>query len=455
MGRKTSQPSMPGDGPAARRPTTLARSLAYFVPSYALAILGYLALNVIAARVLGPGSFGYYAVLVSVTTLVGQFSLLGVHRSGLREAARADDAATLAQLRTGVRAVLRVPLPLASVLTGALLVLLTGLDREGLVLGLLTAVLVYESGYQIAATNFLRGLGQLRAASLLSGRSGGALVALSQTACVGFVAAVSPDSGLNGVMLGTVVGYAVPLVWAGWLLRRTWPVAAASGTLAALREVVRRDWKFTFTQSGSFLNSNVELWIVALVLPAEAASLFAAVQRIARLLIIPATSLAIVFSPAIARLAHQGETRKLERLVRTASFVTTASSGVVFLPIVLAPSLILESVFGATFSDGGVALVLLSTGYLLNAVSGMSGTTLSMAHREGRLAVITWCVVSSRVLAGSASALLAGVVGLATSSAVISVLFYAVTWLSAKRLLGVSTHLTLRPSFSVLRRVAG
>ena len=454
MGTETSQPPTP-DGPAPRRSTSLGRSLAYFVPSYALAILGYLALNVIAARVLGPGSFGYYAVLASVTTLVGQFSLLGVHRSGLREAARADDDATLAHLRRGVRAVLSVPLPIASVVTGAVLVVLTGPSADGFVLGLLTAVLVYESGYQIATTNFLRGLGHLRAASLLSGRSGGALVAVSQTACVGLVALLAPDPGLNAVMLGTVVGYAGPLVWAGWLLRRSWPVAAGGSTRAALKEVLRRDWKFTFTQSGGFLNTNVELWIAALVLPAEGASLFAAVQRIARLLVIPATSLQIVFSPAIARLSHRGKTQQLDRLVRTASSVTTAASFVVFLPIVLAPKVILGTVFGDTFSDGGTALLLISTGYLLNAVSGMSGTTLSMAQHEGRMAVITWCVVSGRVLMGLGGALLAGVVGLAATSAVVSVLFYAATWLSVRRLLGLSTHLTLRPDLSMLRRVSG
>src|SRR4051812_11587037 len=93
LGNPTSrvQPRGLDDQPNLRRSTSLGRSIAYFVPSYALAILGYLALNIVAARILGPGSFGYYAVLMSVTSLVGQFSLLGVHRAGLREAARAED----------------------------------------------------------------------------------------------------------------------------------------------------------------------------------------------------------------------------------------------------------------------------------------------------------------------------------------------------------------------------
>src|SRR4051812_41162500 len=158
------QPAGVGSGPTPRRSTSLGRSLAYFVPSYALAMLGYLALNVIAGRMLGAASFGYYAVLASVTTLVGQFSLLGIHRAGLREAARADDDETLGKLRGGVRAVLLVPLPITSLVTAVVLVAVMGADAKGLTLGALTGILVYESGYQVLSTNFLRGLGHVRAA---------------------------------------------------------------------------------------------------------------------------------------------------------------------------------------------------------------------------------------------------------------------------------------------------
>lgn len=98
---------------------SLLRALSYHVPAYGLAILGYLVLSATAARVLGTADFGYYMLILSVTTVVGQLSLLGVHRSGLREAARADDDETLRQLRRGVRSVMWVPLPLASVTTAA------------------------------------------------------------------------------------------------------------------------------------------------------------------------------------------------------------------------------------------------------------------------------------------------------------------------------------------------
>jgi O-antigen/teichoic acid export membrane protein len=453
----TPKPEGAPSGTAHRpKPASLIKSLAYFVPSYFLAIVGYLALNVVAARMLGRSSFGYYAVLVTVTTFIGQFSLLGVHRAGLREAARANDVDTLANLRRGVQAVLRIPLPITSVITGLVVWLKLGNGGAAVLTAVLTGILVYESGYGVVTTNFLRGLGHLRAASLLAGRSGGALVAISQVACVLVVRGVAPDSGLPGVLLGTVVGYALPLMWVWWVLERSWPhTGARARTLSDLRAVVKRDWKFSFSQSGGFLNSAVELWLGAVVLTAPEASLFAAAQRVGRLLVIPATSLSIVFSPAISRLAKGNNPRHLEQLVRTASSVTTLVSGVLWVPMVLAPQLVLRTIFSDTFAPAAWALVFISTGYLLNSVSGMSGTTLSMSHHEGDVAVITWCVVAVRLVSGAVSAWLGGPVALAASSAVISVIYYATTWSAVRRRLGISTHATLRPKLSLLARLSG
>jgi O-antigen/teichoic acid export membrane protein len=434
------------------------RSLAYFVPSYALAIVGYLALNVVAARMLGTASFGYYAVLLTVATFIGQFSLFGVHRAGLREAARADDSETLLKLRRGVQAVLRIPLPTSSVVAGVAVWMWLGGDRRAAITAVLTAVLVYESGYGVVTANFLRGLGHLRAASLLAGRSGGALVAVCQVVCVLIIYLVAPDSGLPGVLLGTVVGYALPLMWVWWILERSWPrTAEQTRPWQDLLTVIKRDWKFTVSQSGGYLNSTVELWLGAALLTAPNASLFAAAQRIGRLLVIPASSMSIVFSPAISRLAKPDRRPHLEMLVRTAASVTTVVSGVLWVPMIVAPYIILRLVFNDRFAvaPAAAALILISTGYMLNAVSGMSGTTLSMSHHEGDTAVITWCVVATRLVSGGICAKLGGPIALAASSAAISVLYYAATWSTVRRRLNISTHATLRPKLALLRRIPG
>jgi uncharacterized membrane protein YfcA len=66
---------------------SLRGSIGWFALSYAGAILGYLAVNAFAARLLDD-EFGYFVIAVTASTLLGQLGLIGVHRGGLREAAR-------------------------------------------------------------------------------------------------------------------------------------------------------------------------------------------------------------------------------------------------------------------------------------------------------------------------------------------------------------------------------
>jgi len=444
---------------AGTRPKSMSlfRSLLYFVPSYVLGVAGYLALNVVAARILGTADFGYFAIVVTTSILIGQFSLVGVHRSGLREAARTDDAERLAVLRQGLRAVLLVPVPVASVGTAVVVWLWRGSESGDIATAALSGLLVACASYQKVSANFLRGLGHVRAATLITGRSGGSLIAVAQAGCVLVVALVWPDPGLPEVLAGVAAGYLLPLVWAAWLLRRRWPhfPERRNRTLRDLQAVIKRDWRFSLSQTGGFLNSSVELWLTGALLSGTATSLFAAGQRVGHLLVIPSQSLQIVFSPALARLAYKDDHKQLEPLVRTAATVAASASGVLWLPIMLIPGLILTTVFGAGFEDAVPVLMMLSSGYLLSAISGMSAVTLSMSHHEGDVAVINWSFVAARVVFGVISAQLWGLNGLAASAVSLSALHCVTSWWIVRKRLGISPHVTLRPRLSLLRRISG
>ena len=207
-------------------PSRCCGRLAYFVPSYALAIVGYLAVNVIAARLLGSvrlrpprrpadGLRTHRAAGPPGTSPGG--SPRGLARPGRRR--------PWSRSASRYRAVLLVPLPVASAATAAVVWLISPGEELEVLTAALSGVLVYQSGYQLLSANFLRGLGHIRTASLLSGRSGGALVALTQAAGVGLVAYFAPSWGLAGVLLGIVAGYLGPLIYVQGVLNRSWPAA--------------------------------------------------------------------------------------------------------------------------------------------------------------------------------------------------------------------------------------
>ena len=436
------------------RPVPLINSLGFFVPSYLLAVLGYLGVNMVAGRSLGTPDFGAFVVIVTVTNLIGQLGLLGVHRAGVREGASASTPEALRELRSGVRAVLLLPLPAVSLLTVMGTLAWRWGEPDAWWVALLSGVLAYLSGYQILVANFLRGLGEVRIANLLAGRSGGALIAVAQAVCVLIVVLLAPEWGLVGVLGGYVIGYALPLVWVTRVLSRRWGgVRASAGALRNLREVMRRDWRFALSQAGGYLNSFIELWLAASLLSAGATSLFAAAQRLAQLLLVPNAALQAVFSPAFARLVLKDEKGYLQPLVRAGATVASVAAAVAWLPMVVAPTLVLGWVYGDGFEAAAIAVVLLSTGYFLNSASGPSTALLSMAHHEGDVAVIKWCTLAARAVAGVICASLWGFTGLAASACAVMVLGYATSWWLVRKRLAISTLPTLRPALSVLRRV--
>lgn len=438
---------------------SLLHSVGWFGASYGVAMLGYLGLMFASSRLVGADHFGMFLVVLTATGLIGQLGLAGVHRSGLREAATLgpEDTDQLGALRAGVRAVSLISLPVVSLVTGVVAwFIASGFETwPRLLLAGLVVALTYFNGEQKLLSNYLRGLGRVRSANLLEGRSGGALVAVAQAALVTTTWLVAPWSDLLGALLAVTLGFAVPVLIARIQLHRLWSHTAKPRHLwRHLRLVLGRDWKFVFTQSSSYANASMDLWIAALLLPNLATSHFGAAQRLAQLLLVPQTSLQIVFSPAIARMS-KGKDKRLQSLLRTGSTVSTVVTGCVWLPMVVLPGLLLSLLFGADFRDSATVLVLLATGYLLNSVTGLSGITLSMSHQEGRVAAVQGLGLGIRIVLSGLAAWQFGVVGLAAASAFTSVLIYVLLWVEARRKVGVNTHATLHPRLRLLTKVGG
>lgn len=449
---------------AGGRTTSLGRAIVWFAGSYGVALLGYVVLNAAAGRWLGPSQFGYFVVALTVTGVLATLGLVGSHRSGLREAARLRDGASveaLTELRLGVRAVALTTLPLTAVLSGVVAWFVAGAlptgQRAGLSLAI--AALVILGGHQKLWANYLRGFGHVRLASLLEGRSGGAWVATMQALLVIGVWLAFPEWGLAGALAAVAAGYLVPIGWARRVVYRRWSeIRVRPRLFADLRHTVRRDWRFASVQVAVFLNAAVEVWIAGLLLTDVQTSMFTAGQRLAMLLVLPMTSLQVVFSPVISRLSAStadDRVHRMERLLRTGASLALAVTVVIWLPMAVAPGAILGLVFGPGFEAAATALLVLSAGYLVNVLMGLAGLTLSMSGREGVAARVQWAGVLLRPVVGVPAALYAGVLGLAVSTAAVSVLVFVTMWVATKRVTGVATHVTLRPDLRLLRKTAG
>lgn len=435
-------------------------AIVWFGASYAVAIAGYLALNAAAGRMLGPSAFGYFVAALTLAAVAGQIGLLGVHRSGLREASRLqrDDVERLAALRRGVRAVSTVSLPLAGVISGLVTWVLAQDQpvRERAVLAVSVAALVVLSGLQKLWANYLRGFGMVRFASLLEGRSGGAFVAIMQAALIALVWLLAPSWGLAGALAAVVLGYAVPVALASRSVRQQWEHATSpTHVWRDLREVAGRDWKFASTQVATMLNASLEIWIAGFLLTSHDTSMFGAAQRLAALVLLPMTALQVVFAPMVARLTATGPHDELESMLRTGATLATVTSAILWLPLFVTPEFVLGLVFGPRFDAAAVPLMLLATAALNSSVAGLAGLTLSMAHREGVTALVQWSALVARLVLGIAVAVLWGPVALAATAAVVSTIMYYAMWSRTRKDVGVNTALTFSPDVSLVRRPTG
>lgn len=449
--------------------TSVGGALVWFAASYAVAVLGFLGVSAVAGRWLGPDDLGFFMGALAATTLLAQVGLVGSHRSGLREVARlraVDDPAAMAGLRNGVRAVCLTTLPAAGALAAAgAWVLAAGqpvADRCGLALA--TGALVVLGGQQQLWANYVRGLGHIRFASVLEGRSGGALVALAQATCLLLVWRAWPWWGLAGALGAVAAGYLVPVVAARRVVRRRWRGLGgpAPRLLPDLRRTVRRDWRFLSAQVATYLNVSVELWVAVLVLSAVDASMFSAGQRLALLLVLPLTALQVVLAPVVARAGGRDRGRVdgaaaagLQDLLRTAATAATGLCLLLALPIVVAPELVLRVVYGPGFAGAVPVLLAVSLAALGNVATGMAGTALSMLGREDVAATVQWQGAALRVVLGVPAALVAGLPGLTVSTLTASAFVFTVMWWRTRRTVGLATHATLRPDLSLLRRTDG
>jgi O-antigen/teichoic acid export membrane protein len=450
-------PVQPNGRHRRQRYVTVLSALVWFAISYGVAIGGYLLLNASASRLLSPSLFGYFVVAMTASTVAGQIGLMGVHRAGLREAARLaeHDDEGLLLLRRGVRAVLVLALPVASVVSGAVAFALAddySMSTRWLMAGGM-AVMVMLGGQQKLWANYLRGFGDVRFASLLEGRSGGALVASLQAIGLYSVWQWWPDAGLGEALAVVAVGFVVPVLWAARRVTRRWRHVRPRGhVLSDFGLVLRRDWRFATNQVAAYLNSTVEIWIAGIVLSSLDTSLFSAAQRLALLLAVPLTSIQIVFAPVCARMLLSGDMMKLERLLRTGGTLAAIVTAVAWVPMLLVPGPLLDVVYGAGFAGGATALFALTVGSMANVASGLCGTALTMSHHEGSVAAVQVVACVTRIGVGVVAAAIWGLDGLAATAAAVTIAMYFAMWRLAKVRLGLRTEPTLRPRLGLVRR---
>ena len=205
-----------------------------------------------------------------------------------------------------------------------------------------------------------------------------------------------------------------PLLWlllmvAGWQLSETnwmsvlayslsWVLASLAAAYFWRREskawevapmepgAMSKLFKYAGPRAPAALFSQLLFWTDLFVLTRYASDtdvgVYSAALRAGQVIVLFLTSVSLMFSPFVADLHNRGETQRLDKLFKSLTRWTLAATMPVFLLLLVAPGPALR-IFGAEFSAGQTALLILLAGQFINIATGSVGFVLIMVGRTG------------------------------------------------------------------------
>lgn len=424
--------------------------------AYGCGTVGFIAVSVQSARLLGVHSFGYFLSVMTAAFVLGQVSLMGTHRIGLRDAAIVRDDPT--GLGKVLRQVERVSIRLIPVATVAVFAATACLARGGLgdrlELATVCSLLVTVSAQQRLWSCFLRGAGRQAAANFLDGPSGGPLALLTQACLFGLYGIAYERISVLTALWLMLIGQAV---WAvlSCVQGHRFHVVRSRESPPSVMSMLHASWHFSLIQVAAYVSASVELWVASAFVPASDLSLLGGAQRISLALVTPLTAMQIIVCPTIARAFARGDNSAMRAVTTGASTAAAYTCLPLLILVLILPGEVMSLLYGPAFADGGLLLLVLALGQAANVLTGICGPLLTMTGHESTVAKVTAVGLAVRLILDLAIADTIGVTGLVVVGATMS----AATWVyltrEAQRLTGLRCTPSINPRVALqLRGVA-
>jgi O-antigen/teichoic acid export membrane protein len=420
----------------------LTRSLASLLIKIATAGLTYF-MFVALSRTMSTLDYGLFAFGFSLATVLSIGASMGQQTAILRfwpeDTGRGDTEAA----RTDIRA-------------GWALTLIAG-SAIAAVLGLV--------GFGLgAASGDLSSTAHLMAAALLVLPMGAAEYASSALRAQGSVwTALAPRDVIWRLVLplGVVACFAIGISFAGWaaLLFAAVLLTAVLALQAVLAHWRGYDGAVSFAGlraywaargrpsrwflAGTLVDSaalNVDIVLIGLFVAAESAGLYFNAFRTAGLMTLFMFAITLVIAPMVARTYHAGDLRKAQAISTFCAWAGFLFSLGVFLLYVLFGDLIL-SLFGDTYSDGTLVLIVLSVGLLFDAATGPTRIVMNMTGHERQYVLIFGSIIGLGLVAQIVVIPYFGVLAAASVNAATRIIAQVAIAVWTRRHVGIDTSL--------------
>jgi O-antigen/teichoic acid export membrane protein len=391
------------------------------------------------ARGLGVAGYGYYGLALSVVTLAGVPGEMGLPPLIMREIAAADARGNLGKLfgvlRWGMWVAARLSAVIALVVVVAALVL-QQVRPSPLVLALLAGAPFFPFlALAKVVSAALRGLRQIVRSQLPANLLKPA--AMSALLFAIFLAGQKLEPWI-AVALNALAAGGAWVVAAIWLRQRL-PQRTHVEQISEGRRWVSSMIPMALSQGMQTLQGQLSLLVLGLLASATQVGLFRIATATAVMISVPQAVIIAVTLPLISGLNAQEDRRRLQMLLTRSAQVQFGGVALLSLPLFVAPEPILALVYGQQYAAAADVLRIILLGQLVTTGFGLNAAVLNMTHYERR---VTRALGVALVLNIVTIALLVppfGMVGAAMGYVLSMLVWNVVTWLDARRLVGMDT----------------
>jgi O-antigen/teichoic acid export membrane protein len=426
----------------------LIRSIAGSATVRIAAMVASFAMGVLLARTLGVEGYGYYGLALSIITIAGIPSELGISRVITREvaqsSARQDYPLLFGILRWGQRVSLRIStiVAIAIAIAGAVL-----LQQNSMILG--TALIAGAPIIPLETLARLKGgalqglhhiiLGQIPANLLRP-----ILMSLLILLLVGAGFTMLPPAAMALYSIATGAVLIIAHVW----LKQRLPATAPATVVREGRRWLGSSIPIALADGMRSLQTELSVLLMGLIAVPAAVGLFRIASASAITAAAPFVIVARVALPVMARLHAERDFARLQKSVT--AFAWTQFGGVVILslPVLVATEPLLRLIFGAQFVPAATALRIIALGQIANAAFGPNANLLNMTHLERRVTRAMAIALGLNVLLVPLLVLSWGVEGAAIAYVSSLLCWNVITWLDARRILRIETSILRLPLFS-------
>jgi O-antigen/teichoic acid export membrane protein len=401
------------------------------------------------ARLLSTEDMGAYFLVASISAFAALVACFGMRQTIVRLVSESLALGLPGRARGTIKIVFST-IAIGCLLVSSAYVLGVGewLARELFHLPILasitvaTGIWIIVQSFQMPVTEIFRGMHKIRHAVLLDGGLVSFFLATALTAV--WIADVKLSLE-EAVLISALVSLGVLLLGVGLGLKSFRALTGDGGI--STREVLAISFPVFVTNLAAHAMTNSSLWVVAAFLSAREVALFGAAWKLVMLVAVPLELMNMIIQPVIADLYTRGELERLQNALRGTAMLAGLPALTVLVVYMVAGQQILSVVYGETYGQGALLLAILSVGHLVNVWTGSCGQVLVFTGHQQQLMKVFLLTGLFAVLLSLYGAANWGAVGVACTVTIGRVFQNILVWLLVRRLTGLWTHATLRPSF--------